>query len=139
MQSDVFLQIFKVGLFVQRDLRHVFEKPPDFDATQLHGQVQVDRVEVLAEVIHANLVVVIAEGDLILCVEFVHVVRQISDAQLESPFVSRLTLDVIHRGVLMQPADLAAVFVHHSHGVQPVKSSFAAAQAASQELNYPLK
>ena len=55
MQSDLLLKVLKVGLLVERDLRHVAEVSPDLDAAKLEGRVQVQRLKVLLQVVAANL------------------------------------------------------------------------------------
>ena len=55
MKSDFFFEIFKVALLVQRHLRHIFEKSSDLNAAKLDGNVEIQRLKVLLEVIITNL------------------------------------------------------------------------------------
>ena len=39
MQADFFFKIFKIALFIQCNLRHIFEESSDFYAAKLDGRV----------------------------------------------------------------------------------------------------
>ena len=55
VQAHLLLEVFKVGLFVQGYLGHVAEEPPDLDAAQLDGRVEVEGLKVLLEIVVADL------------------------------------------------------------------------------------
>jgi hypothetical protein len=55
LQSDLFLEIFEIGFFVERDVSHVPEVSPDLDAAQLDRRLKLQRLELLLQVIATDL------------------------------------------------------------------------------------
>jgi hypothetical protein len=55
LESDLFLEIFEIGFFVERDMSHVPEVSPDLDAAQLDRRLKLQRLELLLQVIATDL------------------------------------------------------------------------------------
>lgn len=53
--AHLLFEVFKVGFLVEGDLRHVLEEPPDLDAAELDGRVQVQGLKVLLKVVVSHL------------------------------------------------------------------------------------
>lgn len=55
MKSNFFFEVFKIALLIQRHLRHIFEKSPYLNTAKLNGNIEIQRLKVLLEVIITNL------------------------------------------------------------------------------------
>ena len=55
LKTDLFLEILKIGLFVESDLRHVAKETTNFDATKLDRRIDIERLEIFIQIVASNL------------------------------------------------------------------------------------